>query len=113
MIHIEYGVDQDRKIIFKWSCSVCNVHDQALQPSEGIDSVVWHLQQYHGRNELVRFGTILTQGMSVSAKLANPTDDNNQVDRIAEGMTEYITNDFEREPAWPVWPGSRRPSGRD
>jgi len=100
MIRIDFGATDNGKIVFRWSCGVCNVDDQAFEPDEGIDTVVHHLEQYHGRDELVRFGTILTKGMAASAKLANPSHKNDdQVDRIADEMAEYITTGFERSPA--------------
>jgi len=100
MIRIDYGIDDHRNIVFRWSCEVCNVDDQALEPDEGIDSVGFHLQRFHKHDELVRFGTILTKGMAASAKLANPDQDNgDQIDRIADKMAEYITTGFERSPA--------------
>ena len=68
MIRIDYGHD-GRKIIFRWSCGVCSVDDQALAPDEGIDSIVKHLQRFHDREELARFGTILTKGMSVATEV--------------------------------------------
>lgn len=93
MIRIDFGTDNRQGIVFRWSCSACNVDDQAIQPGEGVDSVVWHLRKYHDRDELVRLGTILTQGMAAAAKAVHLPDPEyaDQVDRIAESMTAYIT----------------------
>lgn len=88
MIFIEYGFDRNTGTLFRWSCDLCDVDDQALEPDEGIDSIVEHLRRFHDREELVRFGTILTKGMASAAKLADPDHDNgDQVDRIADETT--------------------------
>ena len=68
MIRIDYGND-GQQIVFRWSCGVCSVDDQAILPSEGIDAVLRHLQRSHERNELTRFNTILTQGMSAATQI--------------------------------------------
>ncbi|KKN13748.1 hypothetical protein LCGC14_1003310, partial [marine sediment metagenome] len=107
MIHIDYGFDEPHKkkhrdgtesvrLVFRWSCDLCHVDDQALQPDEGIDAIVSHLSNFHERAELVRFGTILTKGMAASAKLANPGSpaEDDAVDGIAESMATYITTGY-------------------
>lgn len=97
MIRIDYGTDDRHGIVFRWSCSECNVDDQAIQPGEGVDSVVWHLRKYHDREELVQLGTILTQGMAAAAKAVHLPDPeyDAQVDLIAESVTAYIINGAE------------------
>lgn len=101
MIRIDYGLDKNKNLVFRWSCDLCEVDDQALEPDEGIDSVVFHLRQFHGHDELVRFGTILTKGMAASAKLANPGSpaEDDAVDGIADSMATYITTGSESSPA--------------
>lgn len=67
MIRITFG-ESGGRMTFRWSCDTCRVDDQAIDPDEGFDSIVWHLRRYHGLPELRDFTTRISIGLAATAQ---------------------------------------------
>lgn len=67
MIHIDVG-ESDGRMTFRWSCDRCGVKDQAIQPDEGFDSIVWHLRRYHTGSELRDLAVRMSKGVGAAVQ---------------------------------------------
>ena len=68
MIRIDFG-ESGGRMTFRWSCDTCRVDDQALQPDEGLDSIVWHLRHHHTGLELAAFAVRMSKGLEATAQI--------------------------------------------
>ena len=67
MIHIHFG-EIGGRMTFSWSCDVCGADDQAINPEEGLDSIVWHLRHHHTGLELQDLAVRMAKGLEAAVQ---------------------------------------------